>query len=296
MSIAGWSAGKLSARKLYHSVSTSGPTATAKPMLAEDLDDLVHHPGDRMLGADPAAAPRHGEVDARAPRCRRRSASSASRRCGERRLEPRLELVDRRAVALPLLDRQRRPRVLSARGERAALPAQDGDRPPPRARRRRAPGTAVEARQRARRDRDSRSDHGMRCSRVTVSSNASMGPPAERERPHWATTAGERLARLLVVLGHLGQPAEGVRVAHGEVGEHLPVDLDAGLLEPRHEPAVAQAVDPRRRVDAGDPERAELATSSSAGRGRRTAWRARPSPWPPCTACSGRRERPWRPP
>src|SRR6476619_1967098 len=65
-------------------------------------------------------------------------------------------------------------------------------------------------------------------------------------------------ATLLVVLGDLGQPTEGVRVAYGEVRQDLPVDLDAALLEARHETAVAQTVDPRGRVDARDPERAEL--------------------------------------
>src|SRR5688572_9616556 len=67
-----------------------------------------------------------------------------------------------------------------------------------------------------------------------------------------------RSAGLLVVLRDLGQLAERVRVADREVGEHLPVDLDPALLEAGDEPAVAQAVDPGRRVDPGDPESAEL--------------------------------------
>ena len=32
-----------------------GADGHGEPDAAEDLDDLVHHPGDRMLGADPAA-------------------------------------------------------------------------------------------------------------------------------------------------------------------------------------------------------------------------------------------------
>ena len=47
------------------------------------------------------------------------------RALGESRLEPRLELVDRRAVALPLFDGEGRQR-LERRGEQAALPAEDG--------------------------------------------------------------------------------------------------------------------------------------------------------------------------
>src|ERR687894_653063 len=47
-------------------------------------------------------------------------------------------------------------------------------------------------------------------------------------------------------------------VADREIGQHLPVDLDPALFEAGDEPAVAQAVDPGRRVDPGDPERPEL--------------------------------------
>src|SRR5512138_1883991 len=88
------------------------------------------------------------------------------------------------------------------------------------------------------------------------------GPPAERERPHVGREQARRAAPwrrgLLVALGHLGEPAEGVGVPYREVGEDLPVDLDAALLEPGHQAAVAQAVDACRRIDARDPERAEL--------------------------------------
>src|SRR5690349_21617082 len=89
-----------------------------------------------------------------------------------------------------------------------------------------------------------------------------MGPSCVNGAARRARTAplGGRRATptLLVVLGDLGQPAEGVRVAYGEIGQDLPVDLDAALLEARDQPAVAQAVDAGRRVDPGDPQRAKL--------------------------------------
>src|SRR5690606_26076844 len=49
------------------------------------------------------------------------------------------------------------------------------------------------------------------------------------------------------------------RVVHGDVRQHLAVQGDAGLGQAVHEAAVAQAVDAGRRVDAGDPQRTEVA-------------------------------------
>src|SRR5947207_5019114 len=55
-----------------------------------------------------------------------------------------------------------------------------------------------------------------------------------------------------------GERGKRRRIMHGEIGENLPVDLDAGFAEPVHELAVAQIVQVRARVDAGDPETAEV--------------------------------------
>ncbi len=52
---------------------------------------------------------------------------------------------------------------------------------------------------------------------------------------------------------------EGRRVVHRDLGEHLAIDLDPGRLEPVHEGVVRDAVLPRRRVDARDPEPAHVA-------------------------------------
>src|SRR5690606_3579246 len=60
-------------------------------------------------------------------------------------------------------------------------------------------------------------------------------------------------------LGLLGDLAEGGDVVHREVGQGLAVELDVGLLQAVHQTAVAQAVLTGRRVDAHDPQAAELA-------------------------------------
>ena len=51
---------------------------------------------------------------------------------------------------------------------------------------------------------------------------------------------------------------------HGEIGEHLAVDFDTGLLEAVDDPAVAQPELTRGGVDARDPERAEVALLGAA--------------------------------
>src|SRR4051794_4835671 len=59
--------------------------------------------------------------------------------------------------------------------------------------------------------------------------------------------------------GLLGKASERLRVAHGDVGQRLAVELDAGGLQAVHELAVAEALLAGGRVDAGDPEAAEVA-------------------------------------
>src|SRR5690606_19369798 len=49
------------------------------------------------------------------------------------------------------------------------------------------------------------------------------------------------------------------RLAHGEIGKHLAVELDAGLPQAVHELRIGQAVLARAGVDALDPQRPETA-------------------------------------
>src|SRR3954453_14851292 len=58
--------------------------------------------------------------------------------------------------------------------------------------------------------------------------------------------------------GCLHESAERLGVAHGDVGQHLAVQLDSGQLEPVHELRVAHAVQLGRGVDTGDPQAAEV--------------------------------------
>src|SRR5690606_8008205 len=89
---------------------------------------------------------------------------------------------------------------------------------------------------------------------------------AAASRPATAARRARRPARsrgsltaLLVRLRDLRQLRERVGVAHREVGEHLPVDLDPGGLQAGHHPRVRDLVHPRGGADAGDPQAAEVA-------------------------------------
>src|SRR5690349_23402419 len=73
-----------------------------------------------------------------------------------------------------------------------------------------------------------------------------------------AGLGGRRLA------GGIGKSAEGLGVAHGDVGQHLAVELDPGQLEAVDEGAVVHAVLARGGVDAGDPQAAEVALAVAA--------------------------------
>src|SRR3954454_3029909 len=67
------------------------------------------------------------------------------------------------------------------------------------------------------------------------------------------SSAGRRLA------GAIGKTSEGVRVADGDVGQHLAVDLETAQLEAVHERRVGQAVLARGGVDPLDPQTTEVA-------------------------------------
>ena len=71
-------------------------------------------------------------------------------------------------------------------------------------------------------------------------------------------------------LGLVDDGAEGGRLVHGEVGEDLAVDLDAGLAEAVDEARVGQVgvMLADRGVDPLDPERAEGALADLAVAGR----------------------------
>src|SRR4030095_3569050 len=64
--------------------------------------------------------------------------------------------------------------------------------------------------------------------------------------------------------GLFGDLRKSGLVVHRQVREDLAIDADPGLAEPVHEHAVAHAELADRRVDARDPQRAELALLGAA--------------------------------
>jgi len=59
--------------------------------------------------------------------------------------------------------------------------------------------------------------------------------------------------------GAFGKASERLGIADGDVREDLAVHLDLGEAKTVHELAVGQPLAPRRGIDAGDPEAAEVA-------------------------------------
>src|SRR5436305_1713263 len=64
--------------------------------------------------------------------------------------------------------------------------------------------------------------------------------------------------------GCLGESAERLGVAHGDVGQHLAVQLDARGAQAVHELRIAHSVLAGRRVDARDPQATEVALAVAA--------------------------------
>src|SRR5579864_6746122 len=67
-----------------------------------------------------------------------------------------------------------------------------------------------------------------------------------------------------VLFCNLHQPGKGTAVTHGQVSQHLAVDLHSGLAKAVHELVVGQPRLSRRCVDARDPEAAHLALAPPA--------------------------------
>src|SRR5690606_25657617 len=105
------------------------------------------------------------------------------------------------------------------------------------------------------------------CSRARptrLSRSSSMsGSPARRWPPR-RDASGRLGGRTETGLDLLDDGAEGRLVVDRQLGKHLAVDADLGLVQPVHEHAVGQPVLPRGGVDPGDPERAEHALAVAA--------------------------------
>src|SRR5438552_6787074 len=101
--------------------------------------------------------------------------------------------------------------------------------------------------------------------------SASTRGPSRRTKPgsrRWARRRKRRTTSLSgleiicwseVVLRNLHQPGKGTAVAHGQVSQHLAVDLHSGLAKAVHQLVVGQPRLPRGGIDPSDPEPAHLA-------------------------------------
>src|SRR5712692_5685131 len=133
--------------------------------------------------------------------------------------------------------------------------------------------------------RDSVRNGSLSPSRTAISSkvspaafaSASTRGPSRRTRPgsrRWARRRRRRTTSLSglemicgwleVVLGNLHQPGKGTAVAHGQVSQHLAVDLHSGLAKAVHQLVVGQPRLSRGGVDPRDPELPHFALAAAA--------------------------------
>ena len=188
-------------------------------------------------GADVAGVVDAPQRQAQRPGRRRRPAL----RVDAERARARAELRDARRAGAA---RPRRPRARSPRRRSApSAPSRRRRRRPagPRPRRRTARSLSRHLRPASLRISLSCSLWGL----VMVTGLKRKRAPLRWEgRPVRGVSAGSGRRRLA---GALGESAEGLGVAHGDVGEHLAVELDAGQLEAVHERAVASCRSGARR-------------------------------------------------
>ena len=223
----GWSGGMLSAPKLWKSSSTSGPSATEKPMRDEDVDDLVLDLPQRMEVPARAAARRQRDVDAL---------------LGERPLE---------AGAAPA----RPPCASSARGD--VVLHRVGERAHGGALLRRQ--LAEPAQDRVQRALAAEVLHADRLERVRALGRRRSPPSAaSRSCASSARTATPWRPGSWLLASAASSP-NACGSSSASAARILRSTSTAGRLQARHEPAVRQPVLARRRVDADDPQAAEVA-------------------------------------
>src|SRR5438309_3962037 len=112
-------------------------------------------------------------------------------------------------------------------------------------------------------------------SSLAALASASTRGPSRRTSPGSRRVARRRKRRTTSLSGlliswseglfrNLYQPSKGTAVAHGQVSQHLAVDLYSGLAEAVHQLAVGQPRLARGSVDASDPELPHLALAAAA--------------------------------
>src|SRR6516164_8256186 len=215
----------LSASKLWKSSSISGPAATSNPARRNNVSMRKRA---CVTGCNPpGSSPRPGSVTSMRPAARRRSMSarsSAARRASIAACSCSFASL-MRAPAAGRAAAGSAPSALSCSVIRPFFPSQCTRTSSSAAR---SPHAATAA----------------RASCVRAVRSAKSGPPSAHPEGG---------------LCLLCQRTKGRRVVHRDVSEHLAVDLHASLVQAVDDAAIGEAVDTRRRVDARDPERAELA-------------------------------------
>src|ERR1700730_2224406 len=108
---------------------------------------------------------------------------------------------------------------------------------------------------------------------IDIASATTRGPsrrarPGSRRRAslrNLRTTSfsGLSISWLEAFLSNLHQPSKGTAVAHGQVSQHLAVDLHSGLAKAVHQLAVGQTRLPGGGIDACDPELPHLALAAA---------------------------------
>ena len=258
----------------------------------EDVLELLAHGGERMPAA-PARARRPGQRDveplargARPSAARPASlAPASSSRASISALSAFSSWPASRALRLGELPSDlragRRAPPTCGRGSGRAAPA---GRPRPRSPRRSPSSNS---------------------SRSALRASRRANPPGRRARALAALRSRAGVPRRAELGGGL-QALAGAALADSTsfvkaaasraamLGQRLPVEHDARPLEPRHELAVGDLVGARGRVDADDPQAAEVALLALAARRTRSCPRGRSLPSRTCRACSSRGSSPWR--
>ena len=118
---AGWSGPMLSASKLNHSASTSGPSATSQPIATNTSADPLDQAGERVPGPARAAVARQRDVDGLLDQhpASRSASSSAWRASSADRTRPRAAPTRWPASALAAGGSAPISRLASASGERS---------------------------------------------------------------------------------------------------------------------------------------------------------------------------------